>query len=184
MVRLWTSIHEVTFVYGGTRASRPLAVHAHAVVHDTTRFGHAMVDRGVYVVSFIEYWIKSLTQDKACSGECFPGVSGLYTWWYCWSSNQFFWWNLWSNSDPYSRMESDRIGKSRETDRLWNRAWAPFQNAIRSRFKAARLMFRIVGLPWNLTPSVAIQPKACQSSKRSDDSNYQSRGSTFIHVPQ
>ena len=30
-------------------------VHAHSVVHDRTRFGHAIFDRYVYVVNVIEY---------------------------------------------------------------------------------------------------------------------------------
>ena len=31
------------------------SVHTHGVVHDTTRFVHAMFDRHVYVVNVIEY---------------------------------------------------------------------------------------------------------------------------------
>ena len=61
-VRLMTYIHDVTmdgvattFMCADTRASRPVAVHAHDVVHDTTWFGHAIFDRCVYVVNFIEY---------------------------------------------------------------------------------------------------------------------------------
>ena len=54
-------IHEVTmggvatsFMCADMRASWPVQC-THGVVHDTTRFGHAMFDRYVYVINVIEY---------------------------------------------------------------------------------------------------------------------------------
>ena len=58
-VRLVISICDVTIISlattpmrVNTRASQP--VYEHGIVHDTTRFGPAMFDKYVYVVTFIE----------------------------------------------------------------------------------------------------------------------------------
>ena len=61
-VRLMTSIHDVilggvamSFMCADTENITASSVHTHGIVPDTTRFGHAMFDRYVYVVNIIEY---------------------------------------------------------------------------------------------------------------------------------
>ena len=44
-----------SFMCADTESVTAGSVHAYGVVHDTTRFGHAMFDRYVYVVNIIEY---------------------------------------------------------------------------------------------------------------------------------
>ena len=60
-VRLMVSIHDVTmgrvetsFMTADTRASWPVQCMHTVFAHDTTRFGHAMFDRYVYVINVIE----------------------------------------------------------------------------------------------------------------------------------
>ena len=60
-VRLMTSIHDVTmggvvtlFMSTDTRASWPVRCTHTVFAHDTTRFGHAIFDRYVYVINVIE----------------------------------------------------------------------------------------------------------------------------------
>ena len=55
------SIHDVTiggmgtsFMIADTRASRPVQCTHTVFAHDTTRFGHAMFDRYVYVINVFE----------------------------------------------------------------------------------------------------------------------------------
>ena len=48
------------------------SVHAHSVVHDTTRFGHAIFDRYVYVINVIEY-IQTVNTRQVC----FPVICGF-----------------------------------------------------------------------------------------------------------
>ena len=61
-VRLMISIHDVimggvatSFMCADTESVTVSSVLAHGVVYDTTRFGHAMFHRYVYVVNLIEY---------------------------------------------------------------------------------------------------------------------------------
>ena len=60
IVRLMIFIHDVTmgfvatsFMSADTRASWPVQC-THSVAHETKRFGHAIVDRYVYVINVIE----------------------------------------------------------------------------------------------------------------------------------
>ena len=59
-VRLMTSIHDVvigvatSFMCADTESVTASSVHAHDIVHDTTRLGHAMFDMYVYVLNIIE----------------------------------------------------------------------------------------------------------------------------------
>ena len=60
-VRLMISIHDVTiggvatsFMDADTRASWPVQCTHTVFAHDTTRFGHAIFDRYVYVINVIE----------------------------------------------------------------------------------------------------------------------------------
>ena len=60
-VRLMISIHDVTiggvvtsFMNADTRASWPVQCTHTVFAHDTTRFGHAIFDRYVYVINVIE----------------------------------------------------------------------------------------------------------------------------------
>ena len=54
------SIHDITmgcvamsFIRADTRPSWPVQC-THSIVHDTTRFGHAIFDKHVYVINIIE----------------------------------------------------------------------------------------------------------------------------------
>ena len=89
-VRLMISIHDVTmggvatsFMSADTRASWPVQCTHSVFAHDTTRFGHAIFNRYVYVINVIES-IQLLTQDRPCSSKCFPVVCGFQLWWYYW----------------------------------------------------------------------------------------------------
>ena len=60
-VRLMISVHDVTiggvamsFMSADTRASWPVQNTHTVFAHDTTRFGHAILDRCVYVINVIE----------------------------------------------------------------------------------------------------------------------------------
>ena len=60
-VRLMISIHDVTmggvamsFMSADTRASWPVQCMHTVFAHDTARFGHAIFDKYVYVINFIE----------------------------------------------------------------------------------------------------------------------------------
>ena len=57
-----TSIHDIitggvatSFMGAYTESVKDSSVHTHGVVHNTTRFGHAMFDRYMYVVNVTEY---------------------------------------------------------------------------------------------------------------------------------
>ena len=60
-IRLMISIHDVTmggvatsFMSADSRASWPVQCTHTVFAHDTTRFGHAIYDRYVYVINVIE----------------------------------------------------------------------------------------------------------------------------------
>ena len=146
-IRLMGPIHDVimggvamSFMCAVTKSVTASSVHEHSVVHDTTRFRHAMFDRYVYVVNIIEISVL-LTQDRTCSNECFLVICGLWLW----QNNQMLWWIFWSHTDPCTkqdRQDHDPIaaGSFMESDRI-KKSWAGEKLLIRSLYHSDWIVY-------------------------------------------